>query len=145
MRGLLADVNVQGHLPYLRRLLESLDLWPVLAAIPVELATFPDLQIPRDVDDRSLWTRCQELGWVLFTENRNRDGTDSLDATLTDSWREGHLPVLTLANKAKFEHRRRYAERVATDIAELLFGLAQGDYRDQSRIYVPRSWNIPVR
>jgi len=31
MRGLLADVNVERHVLYLRRLLEILDLWPVLA------------------------------------------------------------------------------------------------------------------
>ncbi len=33
MHGLLADVNVQGHLPYLRRLLEALNLWPVIEAL----------------------------------------------------------------------------------------------------------------
>src|SRR5437879_2061521 len=59
MRGLLADVNVQGHLPYLRRLLEILDLWPVLAALPVEFATFPDLQLRPNLDDRSVWNHCQ--------------------------------------------------------------------------------------
>ncbi len=31
MRGLLADVNVQGHLPYLRRLLEGEGLLEILA------------------------------------------------------------------------------------------------------------------
>jgi hypothetical protein len=47
-------------------------------------------------------------------------------------------PVLTLANKGRFEHSPDYAKRVATDVAELLFGIAQGEYRDQPRIYVPR-------
>lgn len=76
---------------------------------------------------------------MLFTENRNADGPDSLDATLADSWRTGHLPVLTLANKGKFYHSREYAERVASDVAELLLGIAvDGQYRDQPRIYVPR-------
>lgn len=140
MRGLLADVNLQGHLPYLRLLLERLDLWTVLAELNLALATFPDLSLPPDFDDRPLWNRCQQDGWVLFTENRNDDGPDSLEATLRDSWRPGHLPVLTLANKGKFEHSRRYAEQVATDVAELLFGVTQGEYRDQSRIFVPRSW-----
>ncbi len=50
----------------------------------------------------------------------------------------GHLPVLTLANKTRFENNAAHAEQVATDVAELLFGIAQGDYRDQSRILVPR-------
>ena len=139
MRGLLADVNVQGHLPYLRQLLEALGLWVVLAELSLDFATFPDLQLPRDLDDRSLWNRCQQDGWVLFTENRNDEDANSLQATLADSWRIGCLPVLTLANKGRFERSTAYAKRVAIDVAELLFGIAQEEYRDQPRIYVPRS------
>jgi hypothetical protein len=138
MRGLLADVNVQGHLGYLRHLLVALDLWPVLLKLCLEFATFADLDLPPDLHDRSLWNRCQLDGWVLLTENRNRDGEESLQATLTDSWELGHLPVLMLSNKLRFEHDPGYAGRVATDIAELLFGIALEQYRDQPRIWVPR-------
>jgi hypothetical protein len=46
--------------------------------------------------------------------------------------------VLTLANKNRFQHDRSYAEQVATDVAELLFGVAQGEYRDEARIFIPR-------
>jgi hypothetical protein len=141
MRGLLADVNVQGHLPYLRHLLEVLGLWIVLVELNIGLVTFRDLQLPLDLDDRRLWNRCQQDGWVLFTENRNNDGPDSLQATLTDSWQLGHLPVLTLSNKGKFERDRSYAERLATDVAEHLFGISLGQYRDQPRIYVPLKGN----
>jgi hypothetical protein len=140
MRGLLADVNVQGHVPYLRHLLEALGLWTVLAELNLSLVTFADLQLPPDLDDRLLWNRCQKDGWVLFTENRNHDGPNSLQATLTDSWRNGRLPVLTLSNKSRFERARGYAEQVATDVAELMFGIEQEEYRDQPRIYVPRGW-----
>jgi hypothetical protein len=138
MQGLLVDVNVQGHLPYLYRRLNSLGLWTVLSDLKLKLVTFSDLQVPRDLDDRSLWNRCQHEGWVLFTENRNDDGPDSLQATLVDSWRFGQLPVLTLANKGRFEHSCEYADRVATDVAELLFGISFEGYRDQPRIFVPR-------
>jgi hypothetical protein len=62
MRGLLADVNVQGHLRYLRQLLETLDLWIVLAELKLDLVTFPDLNLPRGLDDRSLWNHCQQQG-----------------------------------------------------------------------------------
>lgn len=137
MQGLLADVNVQGHLSFLRRVLEDLDLWPALAELGLQLVTFRDLGLPMDLDDRQLWNGCQRQGWVLLTENRNHEGPDSLQATLTDSWHAGHLPVLTLANKARFEHSREYAVSVATDVAELLFGIAQGEYHDRPRIYVP--------
>ena len=138
MHGLLADVNVQGHLPYLCRLLEQLDEWPVIAALKLQFATFPDLALDRQLDDRSLWHYCQREGWVLFTENRRADDPNSLEATLADSWQPGALPVLTLANKGRFEHSAAYARRVATDVAELVFDIAMGVTCTQARIYVPR-------
>ncbi len=58
MVGLLADVNVQGHLSSLRMHLIAQDLWPVMAELKVTFATFADLQLRRDLDDRSLWHRC---------------------------------------------------------------------------------------
>src|SRR5438105_307393 len=101
MQGLLADENIQGHLRYLRQLLEAQNLWCVLDELQVQLTTFAGLGLPRGVGDRHLWNYCQEHGWVLFTDNRNHDHEDSLNATLADSWQNGHLPVLTLANKGK--------------------------------------------
>jgi hypothetical protein len=53
-------------------------------------------------------------------------------------WEEGLLPVVTLASKEKFESVVEYAERVAADIADLLYDLKRGYHRDQPRIYVPR-------
>jgi hypothetical protein len=46
---------------------------------------------------------------------------------------------VTLGNKKKFESSRAYADKVASDVAELLFGISQGQYRDQPRIFVPRT------
>jgi hypothetical protein len=87
--------------------------------------------------DRDLWNYCQANELVLFTDNRNHEDKDSLNATLQDSWQEGHLPVLTLANKGKFEHSESYATRVATDVATLLFSTFQENVRNQPRIFVP--------
>ncbi len=137
MRGLLADVNVQGHLGYLRHALEAVDLWNVLVELKLSLVTFGDLHLAPDLDDRRLWNQCQRDGWVLFTDNRNNDGADSLQATLADSWKIGNLPVVTLSDKGKFERDRDYAKRLATDIAELLFDIVDGQYRDQPRVFVP--------
>jgi hypothetical protein len=139
MRGLLADVNVQGHLPYLRQRLENLEVWSVMAELKLEFVTFRDLTLDRRLDDRSLWNYCQQEHWILFTENRKAGTPDSLQATITDSWKTGSLPVLTLASKRKFEHNPSYAHQVATDIAELLFDIVQGQSCDEPRIYVPRS------
>jgi hypothetical protein len=137
LHGLLADVNVQGHLPYLRRLMEVQGLLEILTEMGIALVTFPDLGLDRGTDDRTLWHFCQANAWVLFTDNRNHEGENSLDATIQDSWREGHLPVLTLANKGKFENSAAYATRVAQDVAELLVAAFVDGSRNQPRIFVP--------
>jgi len=89
--------------------------------------------------DRDLWHFCQTHQWVLFTDNRNREDEDSLAATIEDSWSQGHLPILTLANKGKFEHSDDYALKVAADVAEALFVAFADKIRHQPRIYVPFS------
>jgi hypothetical protein len=137
MHGLLADVNVQGHLPYLRRLMEGQGLLELLTEMGISLVTFPDLGLDRGTDDRALWHFCQENGWVLFTDNRNYEDENSLSATIQHSWQEGHLPVLTLANNGKFENSETYATRVAKDVAELLVVAFVDEIRNQPRIFVP--------
>jgi hypothetical protein len=134
----LADANLVGHFEYVLHLLDQLGLAAVLEELPLQFSTIADAGLAPDIDDRSLWHFCQEHGWVLFTENRNADGADSLQATIADSWRSGDLPVLTLANKIEFEHNPEHRQQVATELAELLFGISLGDYCDECRIYVPR-------
>ncbi len=138
MPGLLADVNVQGHLPYLQRVLAGLGLLEMLHELGLALQTFPDLGLDRGLDDRALWNYCQANQWVLITDNRNREDENSLQATIQDSWREGHLPILTLANKGKFENSAAYAARVAEDVADLLIRVFHDGIRNQPRIFVPR-------
>jgi hypothetical protein len=138
MNGLLADVNVQGHLSHLTNLLTALGLLEILQSRGIRFATFPELSLDRRLDDRSLWAFCPSNGWVLWTENRNDDGPDSLAAVIRDGWQVGALPVLTLTNKGRFEHDRGFANLVASDLADILFGLVDGENRDQPRIVVPR-------
>lgn len=142
MQGLLADVNVQGHLRHLVHMLDRTGLREDLEIhLNLRFVTFPDLGLPPDLNDRDLWNFCQLHQWVLFTENRNDDGPNSLKRTLDQQWRPGHLPVLTLGNKARFMHNRIYAEKVAADTADLLFSIeAEGIASDRARIYVPHRW-----
>lgn len=82
--------------------------------------------------------KCQRDGWVLLTDNRNDEGPTSLQATLDDAWRPGSLPILTLTDKQHFDRSGEYRERVAADVADILFGLKYGEYGDRDRIFVPR-------
>jgi hypothetical protein len=138
MPGLLADVNVQGQLPYLRWLLDGQGLLELLTALDLVLATFPNLGLDRRIDDSALWNYCQENGWVLFTENRNFEDENSLEATIRDSWHEGHLPIITLGNKGRFDNSEDYAMKVAEDVADVLVSVFHDEVRDQPRIFVPR-------
>jgi hypothetical protein len=135
--GLLADNNVQRHMLFLRDLLSAMDLLEVLDSIGCRFLTFGDVGLPFDIDDRTLWKRCQEDRLVLFTDNRNAENDISLQATLTAMWKPGDLPIITPTSKNKLEQDADYRERVAADIAEVLFGIAEGEYRDRDRIYVP--------
>jgi hypothetical protein len=140
MQGLLADANVEGHRESLRRALQRprIDLWDLLVETGIRFTTLDGAGLRGDVDDRTLWNFCQNEGWVLFTDNRNLSGPDSLEATLDDSWRFGNLPVLTLSSKERFEGSSEFIERVAEDVADLLFGIQQGEHSYQPRIYVPK-------
>lgn len=42
MSGLLADVNLQGHLPYLVRLIKEIGVLELLTDIGITFETFPD-------------------------------------------------------------------------------------------------------
>ena len=81
MRGLLVDVNVQGHLPYLRRLIEALDLRFLIAELELDFVTFPDLALPGDLDDRSLESLpARRMGVVHRESKRRRPGLARSDA-----------------------------------------------------------------
>lgn len=60
MNGMLADINIQGHLPYVRRLLVQSGLMPLLDDTNLRLVTFPELGLDRRIDDRPLWNVCQQ-------------------------------------------------------------------------------------
>ncbi len=137
MQGLLADVNLNHEPPILRGLLDDLGLRPLLVEANPRFLTLADLGLSPALSDRALWNYCQDEVWVLLTDNRNQNDKDSLEATLSDSWRVGHLPVLTLADKGRFNRDAECRARVASDIAELLFGIADGEYRVISTLVNP--------
>jgi hypothetical protein len=137
IRGLLAEINSQKHLFYLQVSIERQGLGQFLVDLGLQMETVRGLGIDPGLDDRSLWNFCQAEGWVLFTDDRNDDGPDSLQSTMNDSWRPGLLPILTPSRKQRLEFDRDYRDLVANHVAELLIDIASGDYRDQPRIYVP--------
>ena len=124
-------------LPYLVRLIDWIGVLDLLTDVGITFETFPDRRLDPHMKDRALWNYCQANELVLFTDNRNHEDEDSLNATIEDSWQEGHLPVLTLANKGRFERSESYAAKVANDVANVLFNTLHENVRNQPRIFLP--------
>ena len=135
MRGILPDINCQGHFQILHRLLTDVsrdELWNFLN---LEVLTFNDLGLALDVADRLLWQTCQQYDVVLITANRNADDPDSLETALQDLNTPQSLPIVTLANVERIRRDRQYAEQVADQILDLLFDI--DNLRGAGRLFVP--------
>lgn len=131
MITILVDHDIEG---------QALALWGTLGKtgwleiVDIELVTFTELGLPFDSSDREVWRFAQANGMILFTNNRNMDGQDSLEQTLRDENTLTSLPVLTIANANRLSERL-YRERCATQILEVVIDLDKNLGR--SRIYVP--------
>jgi hypothetical protein len=94
---ILADNDVGGAITVLRRVLESEEWVEFTATLDLHFVTFEDLGLARDASDRTVWSRCQEIGAVLITGNR-ASGTESLEQTIQDHSEADSLPVLTIGD-----------------------------------------------
>lgn len=138
MQGLLADVNIQGHLRAVELYWSDQGYDDLFGSLGLTVFRFPDFDLPQAIDDRTLWHFCQDEGRILLTDNRNHEDESSLEATLSNSLEEDSLPVLTPESKENFQHNRAYQRAVAESIAEILFGVAEErKYLGVGRIVLP--------
>ncbi len=135
MRGILADVNVRKQ----RRALLSIwtsdawrDLWNGLGLV---VENFRTLGLAHDASDAIIWRTCQREQLVLITGNRNKRGTDSLEATIQNENQPDRLPVITIANTNRVLQDRLYAEMVAERLLDYLMRI--DEVRGVGRLYVP--------
>ena len=73
---ILADNDVGGAVTALRRVLESAAWGEFTATLELRFVAFADVGLARDASDRTVWSRCQEVGAVLITGNRASRGID---------------------------------------------------------------------
>ena len=135
MRGILADINVGRQ----RRAILAIwatetwrDLWNALG---LSVLSFPTLGLSYNASDALIWTTCQREELVLITGNRNKRGSDSLEAVIQRENRGDSLPVITIANSGRVLSDRLYAEQVAERLLDYLMRI--DDFRGAGRIYVP--------
>jgi hypothetical protein len=135
MRGLLADISVQGQVEVLRLILESegwRDFWQPLG---LQVWFFADVGLHPQASDAVVWRPCQQQALVLVTGNRNADGPDSLEETIRRENQPGSLPVFTLADIEAVRHSRMYAERVVERALDYLMEIDA--VRGAGRLYLP--------
>jgi hypothetical protein len=135
VKGVLADVNCEGHLAVLLRLFghgSRIEFWSHLSLIT---PTFADLGLAPETPDVLVWQRCQQEQLLLLTGNRNAEGNDSLEAAIRTLGTAASLPVFTLANPRRFMRDRDYAERTADKFLQDLFDIER--YRGTGRVYIP--------
>ena len=95
---------------------------------------FPQTPLDESSDDTTVWRYAQAQHALLLTDNRNRRGEDSLQATVE---RENHpqaLPVLTVGSKERLNDPE-YRLRVALGIVDVIIYL--DNYRGAGRIFLP--------
>lgn len=70
---ILMDNDVVGAVRAFRRILESEEWAESTSILDLQFIEFPDVELPRDVSDVTVWQRCQEVGALLVTGNRSSD------------------------------------------------------------------------
>ena len=135
MKGILADVNIQGQASILLLVLQAEPWREFWEALALPMLTFADLSLPTSAPDAEIWQTCQDRELLLLTGNRNQDGPDSLEATIRARNTASSLPVLTIADPEAVRHSRTYAEQA---VERLLAYLEEIDnFRGTGRLYIP--------
>ena len=127
----LVDHNLSGNVDLLTGALVATGWLDLLA---IRLVTFKEVNLPSNIDDRTLWRFVQANQMLLLTENRNMKGSSSLEQTIREESTPESLPVITIGRRNRLvqpDYRGRCAER----IVEIVVALAL--YRGSSRIFIP--------
>ena len=135
MRGILADVNCEGHVERLLHLMRDdarREFWEFMK---LEALRFADIGLDVRSSDRVVWETCQTEHLVLISSNRSSREPDSLEATIRELNIPESLPVLTVANPDRVLADREYAGEVADRILRYLFDI--DTYRGAGRLFVP--------
>ncbi len=135
MKGILADVNVEGHFHALMAIIQSdpwIEFW---AYLNLQALRFRDVGLANDTPDRIVWETCQREEMILITGNRNAEGPDSLEETIRTQGTLQSLPVITLAKAERILRERSYAERAAIRILDVLTQVDRN--RGSGRLYAP--------
>lgn len=135
MPTIMADHDIEGQVRALLRLLTSAAWYEVWHGLAMRVESFASLGLPENMPDAALWQFCQTQQIILITGNRNKAGTEALEAVIERNSTPTSLPVLTIGTPPRVLSSREYAERVASRLLEVLLDVEQ--YRGIGRLYLP--------
>ena len=135
MKGLLADINIRGHVNSLVVLMKAEPWKEFWDHLQLEYFQFRDVGLVRESPDSLIWETCQRLELILLTDNRNDDDPDSLESTIRTKCTATSLPVFTIANVPHMRASQEYANRVIEKLLESL--LRMDTVLGTGRLYLP--------
>ena len=95
---ILLDHDIEGYVVFLNAGLQETG-WDQYMTI--EFLRLRDLGLSDGQSDRDIWRRVQKDRPLFITNNRNREGKTSLQATIENESRADSFPVLTISSVEK--------------------------------------------
>jgi hypothetical protein len=135
VKGILADVNIQGQVDLLVTLMQAAPWKLFWDDLRLQYFHFSGVGLPHDSPDSKVWDVCQEKELVLITDNRNEDDLHSLESTIRSRNTPVSLPIVTIANIPRLARSQDYAERVIDRLLDFLMRI--DSLRGAGRLYVP--------
>jgi hypothetical protein len=132
---LLADANIEGQVAYLAARMQGETWREFWDHLQLRCATFDQVGLNRTDPDSVVWQRCQELGLLLITDNRNLDSADSLEDTIRRFNTPESLPVFTVGRAKNILSDAAHAERVIDRLFRYLLEL--DSVRGAGRLFLP--------
>jgi hypothetical protein len=132
---LLADVNIQGHIEVLVKRMQAEPCFEFWNHLDLSLVSFADLGLKPGDSDSVIWHRCQQRQVYLLTNNRNDDGPDSLESTISKHNTPQSLPVFTVGDAERLKKDREYSDRVIWALLEYL--LEEKNLLGTGRLFLP--------
>lgn len=135
MIALVADANIQGQVELLAARMQAEPWREFWEHLQLRCITFADAGLDPADSDAIVWQRCQDLGLLLITDNRNDDGPDSLESTIRKYNAATSLPVFTIGDVRSVSRNAEYANRVIDRLFRYLLEL--DNIRGTGRLYLP--------
>ena len=128
----LIDHNLRGHSLVFFGAIASQN-W--LDIVPIRFATFSEVNLSVDSDDRVVWRLAKKNDMILLTANRSMKGKDSLEQVMREENTSLSLPVVTISNADRLLNDSEYRDRCVNKLIEVVLDI--DNYRGAKRIFIP--------